>query len=133
MNRTVGMMSAAFAFLGVALGAVGSHGLKHLVKDLPDAAERIGWWDTGARYHLVHALALGLTAIVAHQVSNRGPRVAAGLFVAGIFVFSGSLYVMGLTGFRGFGAVTPFGGFAQLAGWLVLMWSMRQLPSPARH
>jgi uncharacterized membrane protein YgdD (TMEM256/DUF423 family) len=128
MNRTVGMLSAAFAFFGVALGALGAHGLKSLVKDLPDAADRLGWWETAARYHLVHALALGLTAIVAHHVTTRGPRIAAGLFVAGILIFSGSLYVMGLTGIRGLGALTPFGGFAQLGGWLTLLWSMRQLP-----
>lgn len=128
MNRTVGMLSAAFAFFGVAFGALGAHGLKSLVKELPDAADRIGWWETGARYHLVHALALGLTAIVAHHVTTRGPRIAAGLFVAGILIFSGSLYVMGLTGVRGLGALTPFGGFAQLGGWLTLLWSMRQLP-----
>jgi len=128
MNRTVGMLSAAFAFLGVALGALGAHGLKALVKELPDAADRMGWWETAARYHLVHALALGLTAIVAHQLTTRGPRVAAGLFIAGILIFSGSLYVMGLTGIRGLGALTPIGGFAQLGGWLTLFWSMRQLP-----
>jgi uncharacterized membrane protein YgdD (TMEM256/DUF423 family) len=132
MNRTVGMVSAAFAFLGVALGALGAHGLKALVKDLPDAADRLGWWETAARYHLVHALALGLTAIVAHHVTTRAPRIAAGLFVTGILIFSGSLYVMGLTGIRGLGALTPIGGFAQLGGWLVLMASMRHLPSPPR-
>ena len=98
------------------------------MKELPDAADRLGWWETAARYHLVHALALGLTAIVAHHVTTRGPRIAAGLFVAGILIFSGSLYVMGLTGIRGLGALTPFGGFAQLGGWLTLLWSMRQLP-----
>ena len=132
MNRTVGMLSAAFAFLGVALGALGAHGLKAMVRDLPDATDRLAWWETAARYHLVHALALGLTAIVAHQVTTRGPRVAAGLFVAGILVFSGSLYVMALTGIRGLGALTPIGGFAQLGGWLVLVASMRHLPSPPR-
>jgi uncharacterized membrane protein YgdD (TMEM256/DUF423 family) len=129
MNRTLGMLSALFAFLGVALGALGAHGLKAMVRDLPDAADRLGWWETGARYHLVHALALGLAAIVAHHVSSKLPRVAGALFVAGILVFSGSLYVMGLTGLRGLGALTPFGGFAQLGGWLVLAWSMRQLPA----
>lgn len=128
MNRTLGMSSAAFAFLGVALGALGAHGLKAAVKDLPDAADRLGWWETAARYHLVHALALGLTAVVAHHVTSRGPRVAAGLFIAGIVIFSGSLYAMALTGVRGLGALTPLGGFAQLGGWLTLLWAMRQLP-----
>jgi uncharacterized membrane protein YgdD (TMEM256/DUF423 family) len=128
MNRTLGLLSALSAFLGVALGALGAHGLKAMVRELPDAADRLGWWETAARYHLVHALALGLTAVVAHHVSTKGPRIAAGLFIAGIVIFSGSLYVMGLTGLRGLGALTPFGGFAQLGGWLVLAWSMRKLP-----
>lgn len=103
MHRTIGMLSAGFAFLGVALGALGAHGLKASVEGLADAADRIRWWETAARYHLVHALALGLTAIVAHHVTTRAPRIAAGLFIAGIAVFSGSLYVMGLTGFAGSG------------------------------
>lgn len=131
MHRTIGMLSAGFAFLGVALGALGAHGLKASVEGLADAADRIRWWETAARYHLVHALALGLTAIVAHHVTTRAPRIAAGLFIAGIAVFSGSLYVMGLTGIRGLGAITPIGGFAQLGGWLVLLWSMRNLPTGA--
>jgi uncharacterized membrane protein YgdD (TMEM256/DUF423 family) len=129
MHRTIGMLSAASAFLGVALGALGAHGLEASVEGLADAADRLRWWETGARYHLVHALALGLAAIVAHHVPTRGPRVAAGLFLAGIAVFSGSLYAMGVTGVRGLGALTPFGGLAQLAGWLVLLWSMRRLPA----
>jgi uncharacterized membrane protein YgdD (TMEM256/DUF423 family) len=128
MNRTLGLLCALLAFLGVALGALGAHGLKAMVRELPDAADRLGWWETGARYHLVHALGLGLTAVVAHHVSTKGPRIAAGLFLAGIVIFSGSLYVMGLTGLRGLGALTPVGGFAQLGGWLVLAWSMRKLP-----
>ncbi|MCU0701578.1 MAG: DUF423 domain-containing protein [Myxococcaceae bacterium] len=131
MNRTVGLFSAVSAFLGVALGALGAHGLKALVRDLPDAADRLGWWETAARYHLVHALALGLVAVVAHHVPGRAPRLAAGLFIAGIIVFSGSLYVMGLTGLRGLGALTPIGGFAQLGGWLALAWAMRHLPATA--
>ncbi len=129
MNRTLGMISAALSFLGVGLGALGAHGLKALVRELPDAADRLGWWETGARYHLVHALALGLVAVVAQHVPGRGPRVAGALFVTGIVLFSGSLYVMGLTGVRALGAVTPIGGFAQLGGWLVLLVSMRRLPA----
>ncbi|MDX2012586.1 MAG: DUF423 domain-containing protein [Myxococcaceae bacterium] len=133
MNRTVGLLSAVSAFFGVALGALGAHGLNALVRELPDAADRLGWWETAARYHLVHALALGLVAVVAHHVPGRAPRLAAGLFLVGIAVFSGSLYVMGLTGFRGLGALTPIGGFAQLGGWLALAWAMRQLPPTSVH
>lgn len=129
MNRTLGLLSATLGFFGVALGALGAHGLKGLVRELPDAAERLSWWDTAARYHLVHALALGLTAVVAHHVTSKAPRVAAGLFVLGVVLFSGSLYLMGLTGLRALGALTPVGGFAQLGGWVALALSMRRLPT----
>lgn len=128
MNRLIGMLSAGFAFLGVVFGAFGAHALKTRVELLTDAADRMRWWETGARYHLTHALALGFTAVVAHHVSSKLPRVAAGLFVGGILIFSGSLYVMGLTGLRGLGALTPIGGLLQLGGWITLLLSMRRLP-----
>ncbi|MCB9663157.1 MAG: DUF423 domain-containing protein [Alphaproteobacteria bacterium] len=97
--------------LGVALGAFGAHGLKGVVTD-PHLLEV---WDTGARYHLIHALAL--LAVAAHPAR---PAWAGGLFLAGIVLFSGSLYLMTLTGFRWLGAVTPLGGLCFIAGWLVL-------------
>jgi uncharacterized membrane protein YgdD (TMEM256/DUF423 family) len=112
--------AALLAFTGVALGALGAHGLQRALEDLPDAARRLGWWDTAARYHLVHALAVGFTSIVAAHASGRGARLAVALFVAGIALFSGSLYVMGATGLTGLAVLTPVGGFAQLGGWLVL-------------
>lgn len=112
--------AALLAFTGVALGALGAHGLKHAVEGLPDAAQRLGWWETAARYHLVHALAVGFASIVAAHSTGRGARLAAALFVAGIALFSGSLYVMGATGLKGLAALTPVGGFAQLGGWLAL-------------
>lgn len=127
MHRVIGQVFAGLAFLGVALGALGAHGLKSLVRELPDAADRLGWWETGARYHLVHALALGLVAVIASRTSSRLPRVVAVLFVVGIVLFSGSLYAMGLTGVRGLGAITPIGGLAQLSGWLLLAASIRTL------
>jgi uncharacterized membrane protein YgdD (TMEM256/DUF423 family) len=112
--------AALLAFSGVALGALGAHGLARALDGLPDASQRLGWWETAARYHLVHALGVGFAAVVAGHSSGRGARVAAALFVAGIAVFSGSLYVMGATGLRALGALTPVGGFAQLGGWLAL-------------
>lgn len=128
MNRHIGMLAATTGFLGVLLGAFGAHGLKSFVEPLADAADRMRWWETGARYHLVHALALGLVAIVAHHVPRLLPKVSAGLFVAGIAIFSGSLYAMAISGVRGLGALTPLGGLFQLGGWLALLWAMRGLP-----
>lgn len=102
--------------LGVGLGAFGAHGLKRVVTD-PHLLEV---WDTAARYHLIHAVALGLVA--AHP---RAPSAAGGLFVAGTLIFSGSLYLMTLTDQRWLGAITPIGGLCLIAGWLALAFSAR--------
>ncbi|MEW5742510.1 MAG: DUF423 domain-containing protein [Myxococcota bacterium] len=120
MDRRLMSIAALLGFTGVALGAMGAHGLKAALEGLPDAPQRLGWWETAARYHLVHALAVGFAAVVAAHSTGRGARLAAVLFVAGIGVFSGSLYVMGATGIKALGALTPVGGLAQLGGWLVL-------------
>ncbi len=100
-------------FLGVALGAFGAHGLRGFLAGKPDADQRLAWWQTGAQYHLVHALAIGLAAAVS--------GAAAWLFLGGIALFSGSLYVMTLTGKRALGAVTPLGGLLFLAGWVAIV------------
>ena len=97
--------------VGVALGAFGAHGLENAVDD----PHLVAVWRTGARYHLVHALALA--ALAAHP--NR-PALAGWLFVAGILVFSGSLYGLALTGIGWLGAITPIGGLCLVAGWLAL-------------
>ncbi len=120
MDRRLTFLTAVLGFTAVALGAMGAHGVKAAVLGLPDAADRLGWWDLAARYHLAHALAVGLAAVLAAHVAGRFPTIAAGLFTLGIILFSGSLYVMGLTGVRTLGAVTPFGGVAFLAGWIAL-------------
>lgn len=97
--------------LGVLLGAFGAHGLKDVVTD-PHLLEV---WETGARYHLIHALAL--CAVAAHPRRPNGAGIA---FVAGMVLFSGSLYVMTLTGMRWLGAVTPLGGLSFIVGWVIL-------------
>lgn len=100
--------------LGVALGAFGAHGLEGRIDD----PHLIEVWHTGARYHLIHALAL--LGVAAHPAQ---PAWAGWLFVAGIALFSGSLYLMTLTGVRWLGAITPLGGLCFIAAWLVLAFS----------
>jgi uncharacterized membrane protein YgdD (TMEM256/DUF423 family) len=81
-------------------------------------------WQTAVLYHALHALALfaaGLLLVVRPEAS--AARIAAWLFVAGIVLFSGSLYALALSGMRALGAVTPFGGLAMIGGWLVLAWA----------
>jgi uncharacterized membrane protein YgdD (TMEM256/DUF423 family) len=109
------VLGAASAFLAVALGAFGAHALKAA---LP--ADLLAVFETGVRWQAVHAL--GILAVAAFSGRDFGRLVpAAGwLFVAGTVLFSGSLYVLALSGVRAWGAVTPFGGVAWLAGWACL-------------
>jgi uncharacterized membrane protein YgdD (TMEM256/DUF423 family) len=112
-------LAAANGFLAVLLGAFGAHALRGRLSALADGARRFEWWQTATTYHLVHALALGLAALVV-QKGGTVATSAGWSFFAGIVLFSGSLYVMTLTGARGLGAVTPFGGLAFLGGWALL-------------
>lgn len=118
MDRTYLLLAGVLGFLGVALGAFGAHGLKRSLADKPDGEQRAAWWQTGAQYHLVHALAVGLAAATAPHLP--GGTIAGWLFLGGIALFSGSLYAMTLTGVRKLGAITPIGGLLFLAGWAAL-------------
>jgi uncharacterized membrane protein YgdD (TMEM256/DUF423 family) len=117
MDRFFMVSSAVGGFFGVALGAFGAHGLKARFEHLPDAARRLEWWATASNYHLIHALALGLVAVLAATHPGKLVATAGGLMLAGLVVFSGSLYAMALTGATGLGAVTPVGGLLLLGGW----------------
>jgi uncharacterized membrane protein YgdD (TMEM256/DUF423 family) len=105
-------LAAALCFLAVALGAFGAHALRSTIEShgLLDA------WNKAVLYHFIHALALFVLALVGNP--NRG---AWWLLFAGIFLFSGSLYVMALTNLRWLGAITPLGGLCFLAGWAWLI------------
>lgn len=107
------------AFLAVGLGAFGAHALKARLS--PDMLEI---YHTGVNYHIFHALGLLLIGIIAHWL-NQSSLVnwSGGLILAGIIIFSGSLYVLSMTGIRTFGAITPIGGVAFLAGWLLLAYA----------
>lgn len=112
-------IGAALGALGVVLGAFGAHGLKSRITD----AHLLEVWDTGAKYHLVHAVALvALGSLVG------APRFTGWAWVVGIGLFSGSLYLMTLTGQLWLGAITPLGGVAFIAGWVWLAW----VGAPAR-
>jgi uncharacterized membrane protein YgdD (TMEM256/DUF423 family) len=108
---------AVLAGVGVALGAFGAHGLKARV-----TPELLTVFETGVRYHMYHAL--GLLAVGWAMSRNPLPsiQIAGILFVLGIGLFSGSLYLMTFTGARWLGAITPLGGLAFLVGWALLAW-----------
>lgn len=120
MERTFLTLSAVLGFLAVALGAFGAHGLERLLEGAPDGTKRMEWWTTGAHYHLTHAIALGLVAWAASRSPGGATTLAGWAFVVGVTIFSGSLYVMTLTGVRWLGAITPIGGASLLVGWAAL-------------
>jgi uncharacterized membrane protein YgdD (TMEM256/DUF423 family) len=120
MERFALLAASSLGFLAVALGAFGAHGLRSRLAPLADGAQRLEWWTTGAHYQAIHALALGLVAYLASRSSSSAVSVAAIAFIAGVVLFSGSLFVMTLTGIRWLGAITPIGGLAFLVGWASL-------------
>lgn len=110
-------LGSVLGFLAVALGAFGAHALRSRME-----ADLMAVYQTGVQYHMYHALALLLTAVLCRFFPQSPLFMWAGwLFFAGVVVFSGSLYVLSMTGVRAWGAVTPVGGLAFLAGWLLLM------------
>lgn len=116
-------LAALLALLGVALGAFGAHGLKGRLD-----ASLLQAFETGVRYQLYHALALLYVGERAGRAAHSGFRLAGWLFVAGVVLFSGSLYALALTGERLWGAVTPVGGACFLAGWLLLARALAVAP-----
>lgn len=121
MPRLLFMLGAGFAFLAVALGAFGAHSLKAILT--PDM---LTVFETGVRYQMYHALALLAVGWAAQQYPQGSFHIAGWLFAAGIVLFSGSLYVVALSGVRWLGAITPLGGVAFLAGWAVFAWQAWQ-------
>jgi len=108
-------VGALAAGSGVALGAFGAHGLRARL-----SPELLAVFETGVRYQIYHALGLIAVAWAAARAPSPWASAAGWLFAAGIVVFSGSLYLLALTGARWLGAITPLGGLAFLAGWACL-------------
>jgi uncharacterized membrane protein YgdD (TMEM256/DUF423 family) len=115
MERTFILIAALSGFVGVALGAFGAHGLRGRL-----TPEMLAVFETGVRYQLVHAVALLAVAGLMDRLGGRLITAAGWLFLAGMVLFSGSLYLLALTGITILGAITPLGGVAFLAGWACL-------------
>lgn len=110
------LLGAISGFIAVALGAFGAHGLKDR---LP--ADMLAVYHTAVQYQFWHTAALLAVGVLAlHWPGHAALKWSGWAFVAGIVVFSGSLYLLALTGTRWLGAITPIGGVAFLAGWLLL-------------
>ncbi|NNL67799.1 MAG: DUF423 domain-containing protein [Myxococcales bacterium] len=109
-------LTALLGAAGVALGAFGAHGLKGRL-----GPSGLATWQTAVEYHLIHVVAL-LALVLFGSATGRSIQPAAASFVAGIVLFSGSLYALALGGPRWLGPVTPLGGLAFIVGWLALAW-----------
>lgn len=110
------LIGALAGFLGVAAGAFGAHALKAKLE--PDL---LAIFEVGVRYQLIHALALLILGLAGDKLPAGLLRWSGFGFTAGIIIFSGSLYLLALSGIRWFGAITPLGGLAFLAGWFMLI------------
>lgn len=113
MNQIWIVLGSVFAFLSVAFGAFGAHGLEGKLEP-----RMLTIWETAARYQMYHSLALIGLGIWATQNTASSTSVSGYSFVAGILLFSGSLYALALTGVKVLGAITPLGGMAFMIAWI---------------
>jgi uncharacterized membrane protein YgdD (TMEM256/DUF423 family) len=115
-HRNFLLVGAILGFLGVAIGAFGAHGLRSRL-----SPELLAVFETGVRYQMYHVFALLIVAAaIGHAGQARLLMIAGWSFIAGILIFSGSLYALALTGTTAFGAITPIGGLGFLVGWACL-------------
>jgi len=114
------VLASLNGFIAVALGAFAAHGLKNIL-----SPELLNTFQTGVQYQMYHALALlGVGLLALHYPNSPLLKTSGYLFLLGIILFSGSLYVLALSGIRWLGAITPLGGVAFLTAWALLAWSM---------
>ena len=118
MSKIFIILGAAFMMLGVGAGAFGAHGLSSYFERFPDM---VGTYDTAVRYHVYHALGLFAAAWLADKYPVSLTTWGGYLLVAGIVIFSGSLYLLVFTRQSWLGAITPIGGVAFIAGWACLL------------
>jgi uncharacterized membrane protein YgdD (TMEM256/DUF423 family) len=115
MDKTLLLVGAVAGFLAVAIGAFGVHGLRPRL-----SPEMLAAFETGVRYQMYHALAIVMVALMLGRFDGWMFRAAGWTFTLGIVLFSGSLYLLALTGVTILGAITPIGGLAFLLGWGLL-------------
>ena len=116
MTRIFLAIASALGGIAVVLGAFATHSLRDRLSE-----RALTIWETGTKYQMYHALALILVALLISRFPNSTPLIVAGFaFIAGIFIFSGSLYALSLSGIKWLGAITPLGGVAFIIGWICL-------------
>lgn len=129
MSRQMVLIAALLALLGVALGAFGAHGLEPILQQ----HARQDTFHTANQYHMIHALAILLTAALYPSYPHRAMRWASYAFLAGIFLFSGSLYMLAVFDLRVMGAVAPLGGTAFIIGWGCIAWTAYRSTEALSH
>ena len=117
MSKIFLLSGSIIAGLGEAIGAFGAHALKAIL----EANSRLETFETGVKYQFYHALALILLGLIMQKFDDRMFTWAGYSFIAGIVIFSGSLYILSLSGIGKWGAVTPIGGLALILGWFFLI------------
>jgi len=110
-------IGASLAALAIGLGAFGAHGLESRL----EAAGMMEVWQTAVFYHLIHAVCVFFLASIAGPTPSRGSKLALNLWIAGVLLFSGSLYGLALTNLGVLGPVTPIGGLCLIAGWIAAL------------
>lgn len=113
---TIIAIAAIFGLLAVIAGAAGTHALRETLD-----ASALGTFETAARFQMYHALALLAVGLLAMRWQTRALTVSAALFTLGTLLFSGSLYILALSGIGIFGAIAPVGGLCLMAGWASLI------------
>jgi uncharacterized membrane protein YgdD (TMEM256/DUF423 family) len=122
------LWGAAMGGLGVAIGAFGAHALRPML----EAAGRTDTFELAVRYQFYHALAILATGVIAYHVDSRLLRFSSLCFLIGIFIFSGSLYVLCFSGVTILGAITPVGGMFFILGWTLLFLSVYKKNKPPK-
>lgn len=120
MQKTFLLISAISGALGVMIGAFGAHALS----DMLERTGRTATFETAVKYQMYHTLALLATGILMDRYASKWMEYAGWSYLAGIIIFSGSLYILCLTNVGKWGAVTPIGGLAFIAAWLFLFWGV---------
>lgn len=122
--RTLIIVSGVLGALAVSLGAFGAHALEPFLQ----AAGRLDTYETAVGYHFYHTLLLLAIAMLSPRLHPRISKIAAWLVFIGILIFSGTLYVLCLTGITWLGAITPVGGLCLIAGWVLVAVSAAKTP-----
>jgi len=117
MQKTILILAGILGASAVGIGAFGAHALKNVLEKTGKAEV----FETGVKYHFWHVLALLAIALLMEKISSTFLQYSAWSFISGILIFSGSLYVLSITGYSKLGAITPIGGLAFILGWVFLV------------